>query len=42
MPAEVTAPKISPESTIKAPTPTKYYEYDVETQEGQEIRLSAM
>ena len=42
MPAEVAAPKISPESTIQAPTPTKYYEYDVETQEGQEIRLSAM
>ena len=40
-PAEVAAPKISPESTIQAPAPTKYYEYDVETQEGQEIRLSA-
>lgn len=41
LPAEVAAPKISSESTIQAPTPTKYYEYDVETQEGQEIRLSA-
>ena len=41
-PADVASPKVSSESTIHAPAPTKYYEYDVDTQEGQEIRFSAM
>ncbi|MCR5456361.1 MAG: glycoside hydrolase family 95 protein [Bacteroidales bacterium] len=42
MPAEVAAPKISGESTIQQPTFTKYYEYDVETQAGYEVRITRM
>ncbi|MBR4326607.1 MAG: glycoside hydrolase family 95 protein [Bacteroidales bacterium] len=41
-PAEISTPKISTESSIKAPTLTKYYEYDVETQAGDVVRITRL
>ena len=40
-PANVAAPKISSEASIKTPQPAKYYEYDVETTKGQVVKLIA-
>lgn len=42
MPAEIANPKISDESTIQQPVLTKYYEYDVETKKGDEVKITRM